>query len=700
MRGKRYSDAAVEGEYARVSDWTTKPIELEKAFFTPLTESEAELLIHAYQPKTDVVFYPDIRSSAVDSGGHTLIRLTNNPLTPEDIEKRINYPRLTLGVVIHELAHINAGVAWGHSRRFVEALDDLIDATSDSKWKKIVADQQQKEIENKEKKKPAKSIAQIFQELCPTCKKQAKIKSQFEDEKFIYYQLECDHLLMKEKEKSAAHAVESFQSVNGEKLYRFQKENVLKFQEANGKLAILDEMGLGKTPSSIAIAHLYEKFPTVVVCKSGLRHQWKKMTEYWGNVEDDLGLGHVKSQVIENSKDFLIANMHFYIVSYDLLPLLPSTFFKKAKTLQGKEVPVDIKMVIIDECQHIKNPEAQRTRAVFELCKDVPNYVFLSGTPIKNSAIEFYPMVHMLDPIRFRNRSQYAAEFVDTYMKGPYIKYGGLKNYEKFKETTEKFFIRHTQAEVLPDLPEITRNFVYTDLGDSDSEYNEIAKQFADYYYSTAKEDRQFFQNVLSFFTKMRHITGLAKVQEAVDYAIDFLESTERKLAIFTHHIDVREMVVEKINEYLKEKGLPPALELVGSMDGEAKEKLKDKFNFDPSYRILVASTLASGEGHNLQHACSDALMLERQWNPANEEQAEFRFKRPGQKANAINVTYLIALETIDEYFTKLVEQKRMVVKNSLDGTKIAWDQNAILMELAQVIAGKSNQQILKKRKK
>jgi SNF2 family DNA or RNA helicase len=80
--------------------------------------------------------------------------------------------------------------------------------------------------------------------------------------------------------------------------------------------------------------------------------------------------------------------------------------------------------------------------------------------------------------------------------------------------------------------------------------------------------------------------------------------------------------------------------------------------------------------------------MLERQWNPANEEQAEGRFHRFGQ-VNPVSVIYMIASETIDEYFTELVEQKRAIVSSTLDNKELQWDSNSLMQELALVLTTK-----------
>ena len=110
-------------------------------------------------------------------------------------------------------------------------------------------------------------------------------------------------------------------------------------------------------------------------------------------------------------------------------------------------------------------------------------------------------------------------------------------------------------------------------------------------------------------------------------------------------------------------------------------------FTENRDQRILIASTLAAGEGINLQ-ACSDCIMVERQWNPANEEQAESRFIRIGQTADSVTATYMIALGTIDEYFTGLVEAKRQVIASTMKGETMS-DESTLMNELADILASK-----------
>jgi SNF2 family DNA or RNA helicase len=92
------------------------------------------------------------------------------------------------------------------------------------------------------------------------------------------------------------------------------------------------------------------------------------------------------------------------------------------------------------------------------------------------------------------------------------------------------------------------------------------------------------------------------------------------------------------------------------------------------------------GEGHNLQ-ICSDCIIMEREWNPPKEEQAEGRFPRPGQTSDKITATYFTAIGTVDEFFAEIVEQKRSIFDSTMNGIKTNWNESSLIKELAEVLA-------------
>jgi len=170
---------------------------------------------------------------------------------------------------------------------------------------------------------------------------------------------------------------------------------------------------------------------------------------------------------------------------------------------------------------------------------------------------------------------------------------------------------------------------------------------------------------------------------------------TERKIVVFLHHDDARELLILHLNklseQYKKEgdektaQGLIP-LTLTADLNQEKRVDKVKEFK-EGENRILIASTLAAGEGLNMQFV-SDAIMMERQWNPGNEEQAEGRFIRIGMTADHVDVHYFIASGTVDEFFTEIVEIKRAAM-GTIDGGEFVWNENSLLMELAEAVATK-----------
>jgi SNF2 family DNA or RNA helicase len=191
---------------------------------------------------------------------------------------------------------------------------------------------------------------------------------------------------------------------------------------------------------------------------------------------------------------------------------------------------------------------------------------------------------------------------------------------------------------------------------------------------------------MLARMSRMRHITGLAKIPAAVEFAKDFIDQNERSLIIGVHHKDVGSIMFD---ELVKELPNVQILKLTGEMN--AIDKFQVIATFNKKLSILVTSTLAGGEGvDGLQDTCNDIIMHERQWNPQNEEQLEDRLCRIGQFATSVNATYIEAEGTIDAQLDIIVETKRGFFHKAMNkGEAPQWNQSDIIKELAQSIVNR-----------
>lgn len=521
---------------------------------------------------------------------------------------------------------------------------------------------------------------------CPKCNKRVEIikESEFLGKKLTT--LSCGHGVFVEQlvsfteeqvNKENSDSTDWTKFEDGRKLFPFQaltKDNIIK---ANGRCLLALDMGLGKTLCAIsATRQLADQMkPILVITKSGLMLQW--FEEY----VKSSGIGF-SAVIIENSNQKPIPGFPVHIVSYDLLRRLNTDDW-------------NFKTVILDECQHIKNPTSSRTKKVREICAKAQYIIGTSGTPFKNNVEEYFTILNILRPDKHQAYSTFIRRWCKVVKHGNTYKTEGLRNSEAFLDYNKDFVFRFERAEVLPDLPKIFRHFRYVDLDSNVKDaYGKLSDQFTAFYDKLTDGGAKGisfadYSNILAFFAKMRHLAGLAKVEAGIQYVEEFLEQTDRKLTIFVHHKDVFSIISNRLKALSTPEKPLNVVELNAEKDIHQRYEAIETFRNDPNARIMVASTLASGEGLNLQF-CSDCVMLERQWNPANEEQAEARFPRPGSLASVVSALYIVAINTIDEFLAELVEKKRQYVKEGLDGkAEVKWDESGIVKELAEILASK-----------
>lgn len=542
----------------------------------------------------------------------------------------------------------------------------------------------------------------------------------------VWIYLTCGHTLIQDAIK-----IESFAemvSKDGRRPYPYQVETADFAERANLNYICGHEMGLGKTVIECILLkrHLEELKPTLIVCKSGLRMQmWTELFRWTGQL----------AQIIESSNDRIEWDMFdIFIISFDTLRLIRPVKSKLEEQLL-EDIPEELdanvrlmkglrgkrggraktwsdedcrkfKHIVIDETQKIKNPAAARTQSLRDIyaaaSKDEmgrpitpPRVSGYSGTIIDNKPSEFWTLLNMVAPHLFpyydafcRNHVMYSA------VTGKEI---GLKDPERFHELIAPFFIRFKREIALPNLPKINRMF---QLADMESSFMEVYKR-------TVKEFQEFMDiaerspsatDLLGWFARMRHISGMAKVNRAVDFIEEFLLSTDRKIVIFLHHKEVAKALMEKLTKNMEEGAFAPPLNLHAGLDMRARHDLLEEFK-DPRNRVMIASQLAAGEGLNMQF-CSDCLMMERQWNPSIEEQCEARFPRPGSEASVVNVWYLIADGTIDEFLTEMVEQKRATKAQVLDKENVNWSESDLIRDLADALHKKGLRKFMDQTKK
>lgn len=484
---------------------------------------------------------------------------------------------------------------------------------------------------------------------------------------------------------------------NGKKLRPYQVENLFYVAEkGNFRACVGDETGLGKTITVCGLFHAFRHIllPAIVVCKATLKIQWFwELKEALKSLNLNIGIAKNKDYFIEDDLDILI-------VSYD-------NFKKMDLTEYG------FKTIILDEAQQIKNWDAQRTVSIVDACKQVPYVIPTTATPAKNNAFELYPMFHALDPKTFNNRKEFSRMCVQL---GP-NKFGGIDPWyqKKFEEMIDGKFIRHERHIVAPELPsalytylpvQISQGEILDELKREMENFLAIKEEIEDNKSILASSDENErleydgasvankAMTLRASMMKMRHIIGRAKVPYILDYIETFLnDNPEKKLTVFIHHKKVGDRLLEGIQQLINEGRLDinmPKLIRGGMNEDERNEIVRQCtinngwLSNDPKDRLIIGSTLAAGEGINLQQCC-DALLAERQFNPANEDQAApGRFSRIGAiETEHIFITIMSMLNSLDDWFDSTVQVKREELKRTY-GDKSEIEINKMIGDFEQ----------------
>lgn len=494
-------------------------------------------------------------------------------------------------------------------------------------------------------------------------------------ESLLFYR--CGHFSIEEPKQSFFDRTISLSSINGKKhAYEYQIDGIDFIDKTGFNGIIADEMGLGKTIQASLLMKVSKRFfncPLIIV-KGSTTWQFMKEHKEWA---DSLPLGIF---LIQGSKSFIPPGFSAYIISMDTFSRMVHVNERNEVSIYSQLADLGVDIVYVDECQSFKNPESKRARALVGFVKklDIKYKVFMSGTPIKNRAEEYFTVLNLLDPANFPSLARFQRNWLEPDEQG---KHSRVKKYrlEEFHDLISKYVIRRRKRDVQKWLPPFRRTFEFITIEDESikATYNkQLAKlqNLAD-----SKANLSYFDIQENLMT-LRRLTGIAKVDWAYDEVMDFLESTEDdKIAIGIHHEVVRDTLYQKLND----AGI--GVIKISGEDNDEKKYSKVQLFQQPKYRVLIINMIAGGVGiDGLQKVCNNVLCLERQWNSVDEEQFEARFDRDGQKF-PVAARYPLIQGSIDEYFSALVEKKRNIfgetVENQWDGSLVKTDWDDLMRE-------------------
>lgn len=459
-------------------------------------------------------------------------------------------------------------------------------------------------------------------------------------------------------------------------LHPYQLTGVEKLQE-NDRYIVGDEMGLGKTAQVIGRLSLENNYRAIVICPSILKYNWLDEFNKFMKVQQNITILNGKNKDIEKAEIQTTSSKNYIaIVNYDILKYKKQWIIKHLKP----------DFIIFDEFQYIKNKGAERTKAAFEIVKQNPRAKVygLSGTPIVNRPIEFFNILNMIDPIRFKSMYSFGMRYCAGYHNGYQWDFtGASKTQELYNIVSNNYMIRRTKKEVLPELPEKVRTVIPLSI-DNQAEYQKAERAFKQWLIeqgmTTNQVKKKLKAETLTQIETLKQIAALGKAKQIAQWVTDF-RRTGKKLIVFFWHRQVNKSIQIEIDRLAMKERVPiNYCDITGSTPMKERRDLIEEFQTTDKINVLFLQIKAAGMGITLT-AADTVLFAELGWTPAEHDQAEDRTHRIGQ-TNSVNCYYTIAQRTLEPDLLNLIDEKRKVVSKITDGKSDSFVDSNILDNL------------------
>ncbi|MFA7345306.1 MAG: SNF2-related protein [Terrimicrobiaceae bacterium] len=416
-------------------------------------------------------------------------------------------------------------------------------------------------------------------------------------------------------------------------------------KNSGGLLA--DEMGLGKTVQALAMMESLPG-PHLVVCPSSLVWNWcREAAKFVPGLKVLAIEGADREELLGK-----IPSSDIVITSYALLR-------RDIGRYKGRRFST----VVLDEAQHIKNPDSQNAKAACALQADAR--FILTGTPLENSLRDLWSLFDFLLPGYLGSRKDFQERYEKPLLGG---ERGPL--WDRLNRRVRPWMLRRKKSDLLPELPEKIEQVVEVELTPAQKAvYTRL--QIA----ARAEVDAMRESGGAA---RMRVLTALLRLRQACcDLRLLGGESPapsaklDALLELVGEAVDGghRVLVFSQFTAMLDL--IAPALDEAGfawcRLDGSTKDRASavEKFQSDPAIPVFLISLKAGGTGLNLT-AADTVIHFDPWWNPAVEAQATDRAHRIGQTGVVTSIK-LVARDTVEHRVIAMQEKKRALISGLLD---------------------------------
>jgi non-specific serine/threonine protein kinase len=427
---------------------------------------------------------------------------------------------------------------------------------------------------------------------------------------------------------------------------------------------LADDMGMGKTIQVLSLLLVLKRQtngkqqPSLLVAPASLLANWASELERFAPglkalIAHPSALPAADLKTLEPDR---LQDVDLVITSYGSLLRVPWI------------AEVAWRLVVLDEAQAIKNPDAKQTRTAKGL--NARARFALTGTPIENRLGDLWSIFDFVNPGLLGSSKEF-TNFVKRLADRPHNSYGPLR------ELVRPYILRRlkTDKTVIADLPDKTEVKAFCQLSRKQAAlYEQAVKELAEQLADAEGIRRKGL--VLSFLMRLKQICnhpsqwlgdGSWSEDDSGKWArlrdiAEVIAAKQEKVLVFTQFREV----IAPLATFLGSVFGRPGLVLHGETEVKKRKEVVRRFQEDEATGFFVLSLKAGGAGLNLT-AASHVVHFDRWWNPAVENQATDRAFRIGQTKNVL-VHKFVCRGTVEEKIDQLIESKRQLSKDLLEG--------------------------------
>ena len=421
---------------------------------------------------------------------------------------------------------------------------------------------------------------------------------------------------------------------------------------------LADDMGLGKTAQTIAhIAIEHEEGrldrPALIVVPTSLVSNWAaELTKFAPRLRVAILHG---------------AERHARRTELDNVDAVITTYTVLARDIEEMAL-LPWHIVVLDEAQVIKSPDAKATRAVCRL--DTRHRLCLSGTPIENNLQELWSEFAFLMPNLLGDRKSFTKRF-----RTPIEKNNDATRRGQLSRRLKPFLLRRTKAEVASDLPPKHTILRRINLAPEQRELYDtirgtLSEEVREQIKGLSAAQGRFV--VLDALLKLRQVCcdpRLVKLPSArsvetsskLDDLMDMMGEMipeGRRILLFSQFTSMLDLIKPRLNA--------AGISYV-ELRGDTRDRAEPVRAFEAREApLFLISLKAGGRGLNLTSA-DTVIHYDPWWNPAAEDQASDRAHRLGQ-TKSVFVYKLIAADTVEDRIVELQQRKMELAQIALSG--------------------------------